>query len=57
MISIIKFTNGHNSVKIYVELRDLFSAHCLVISYICSIFRENISIGFGVIKRTKTNDG
>ena len=34
MICILKFANGHNSVKILVELRYLVCPHRLIILYI-----------------------
>ena len=31
----------------------MFSAHCLIMLYICTKFRENILKGFRVIERTR----
>ena len=36
-----------------MELRFLFSAHCLLMLYISTKLHENISKGFKVIKRTQ----
>ena len=43
MISIMKFSKAHNSVKNVDGIRLLFSANCLVMLYICTEFLENIS--------------
>ena len=45
-------SKGHNSVK-KVELRFFFSAHCLMVVYICTKFHENILGGIKVIERTR----
>ena len=39
-----------------MELRLLFSAHCLIMIYISNTFHENISKGFRIIERTRNND-
>ena len=36
-----------------MELWFLFSAHCLIVFYICTKFNENISKGFKVIEGTQ----
>ena len=40
-----KFTMRHNSVKILVALRyvTVVTEHCLIMQYICTKFRENVS--------------
>ena len=50
-ISTVKFAKGHNSVKM-LELWFLFSAHPLMMLYICTKVYENILKGVRVIKRT-----
>ena len=47
-----KILKGHNSVKMYVELWFLFSAHRLIMVYISTKFHENILHGIKVIERT-----
>ena len=47
-----KISKGHNSVKMYMELRFLFSVHCLMMVYISTKFHENILDGIKVIRRT-----
>ena len=42
MISILITTKEHHSVKNYVELLFLFSAHHLMMLYICTMFCKNI---------------
>ena len=37
-----KFSKGHNSVKMYVEVWSLLSAYLLIMLYICTKFHENI---------------
>ena len=37
-ISIVIFSMGHNSIKMKVKLRFLFSAHFLITLYICTNF-------------------
>ena len=51
-IFIRKISKGHNSIKMYVECRFLFSAHCLIMVYICTKFHENILNGIRVMERT-----
>ena len=46
-------SKGHDSVKEYMEVQFLFSAHCLVTFYSCTKFCENILKGFNVIERTR----
>ena len=53
MISKLKFSKGNNSIKMLVELWFLISAHRLMMLYICTKFRENISKGFKVFERTR----
>ena len=38
MISILKFTKGHNSIKMWIESWYLISAHLLMTTYICINF-------------------
>ena len=52
MISIVKFSKGHSSLKLYVEFKLFFSAHHLIMLFICNTFHENISKGFRVIEWT-----
>ena len=52
MIFIGKISKGHNFVKMLVELRFLFSAHRLMMIYICTKFHENILDGIKVKERT-----
>ena len=52
-ISIVKFAKGYNSIKIYVEFWFLFFLFPLMMLYICTKFRGNISKGFRVIKWTR----
>ena len=42
MISILKFTKGHDSVKLYVEFQYLFSAHRVMVLFICIKFHEQL---------------
>ena len=53
MIFMGKISKGHNTVKMQVELRVLFSAYCLIMVYICTKFHENILDGIKVIERTR----
>ena len=53
MIFIGKISKGHNSVKMVVELRFLFSAHYLMMVYICTKFHGNILEGIKVIERIR----
>ena len=53
MIFIGKLSKGHNSVKNVCGVTVLFSAHCLMVVYICSKFHENILDGIKVIERTQ----
>ena len=48
-----KISKGHNSIKIYVELWFLFSAHHLMVVYISTKFHENILEGIKIIERTR----
>ena len=52
MIFIGKFSKGHNSVKMYMEIQFFFSAYCLMVVYICTKIHENILDGIEVIERT-----
>ena len=52
-ISIVKFSKGHNLVKIVVELYFLFSTYPLIMFYIFTKFHENILKDFRVIKLTQ----
>ena len=53
-----KLLSGHDfqgkriQKKMQVELWFLFSAHCLIMLYICTRFCENISRGLGVLVPT-----
>ena len=48
MISILQSIKGFDIInKMWVKLRCLFSAHRLMLPYICTIFRENISLWSG----------
>ena len=42
---------GHDSSKVQVQM--FFSVHCLMMIYICTIFRETITKGFRVIEQTR----
>ena len=53
MIFMGKISKEHYSVKMQVELRFLFSAHRLMMVYICKKFHENILHGIKVIERTR----
>ena len=48
-----KNSNEHNSVKMWVELRFLLSAHRLMAVYNCTKFHENFLDGIKVIMRTR----
>ena len=52
-----KISKGHNSVKVYVEFRFLFSAHCLMMVCICTKFNENILNCIRVMERTRKVNG
>ena len=52
MIFIGKISKGHNSIKMYVELWFSFSAHHLIMVYICTKFHEHFLNGIKVIERT-----
>ena len=52
-IFIAKLSNGHNSVKHLGELQFFFSAHRLMVDYICTKFHENILDGIKVTDRTR----
>ena len=47
------FQRGIILSKMQAELPSLFSAHCLVVLYICIKFHENISKGFRAFERTR----
>ena len=49
-IAILIITKGYSSVKIGGELQFLFSAHHLMMLYICTKFLENILKGFRFMK-------
>ena len=51
-ISIFFIMKGHNSVNIANRVIVLFSAHHLIMIYICTKFHENILKGFRVMERT-----
>ena len=51
MIFIGKISNGHNSIKNVSGVTFFFSAHRLMMIYICTKFYENILIGIKVIER------
>ena len=54
MIFIGKISKGHNSVKnVGGVMVFFFSAHCLLMVYICTKFHENILNGVKVIGRTR----
>ena len=53
MISILKISKGNNSAKNVGEVTVLFSAHRLIMLYICARFREIISNGIKVMERTR----
>ena len=48
---------GHTSVMNASGITILFSAHRLMMFYICRKFHENISKGFLVIERTRNHNG
>ena len=48
-----KISKRHNSKKMMVELRFLFSAHRLIMVYISTKFHEIILNGMKVIERTR----
>ena len=52
-ISILIISKGHNSVKMYIELQFLFSAHRLIMIYICTKCRRNILNSFRVMEWTR----
>ena len=53
-IFIGKISKGHNSVKhLRVELQFLFSAHRLMMVYICTKYHENILDGMEIIEQTR----
>ena len=49
MIAIPKFSKGHNSIKMLVELWYLVYVHFLITLNICTKFGKNISSGLRVI--------
>ena len=51
MLLILYITKGHNSLNITHGVNVLFSAHHLIMVYICTKYRENILNGFRVIDR------
>ena len=54
MIAILLITKGHHSIKMYhVELQFLFSAHHMMVLYICTKFHEKMLYGFRVMEWTK----
>ena len=53
MLLILIITKGHNSLTIIHGVKVLFSAHHLIMVYICTKFRENILNGFRVMERTQ----
>ena len=54
MISMVKFSKGHNSVKkMSVELRFLISTHRVMMFYICTKFHELIFNRFRNVERTQ----
>ena len=42
MVFTLKLTKRHNSVRKWVELRLLYSAHCLIMFNACTKFHEYI---------------
>ena len=44
MISMVKFSKGHNSVKNVAGVKVLFFAHRLMMLYICTKFHELINL-------------
>ena len=46
----LKQTKGHHYIR--TESRVIFSAHCLIMPYICTKFHEGIISGFKVMERT-----
>ena len=53
MIFIGKISKGQNSVKMYIELRFFFSAHRLMVVYICAKF---LKIFWTVLKLQSGHD-
>ena len=53
MILVLNFTKGHNSIKTYVELHFLFSAHLLLMPYIRTKCHENTCYGFNDVEQEK----
>ena len=53
MLSILFITKGHNSLNIIHRVKGLFSAHHLIMIYICAKFRDNILNSFRVMERTQ----
>ena len=53
MLSILTITKGYNSNNIYMKLQFLFSAHRLMMLYICTKFRENILNDLRVMERKR----
>ena len=49
----MKFAKGHNSVKNVGGVMFFFSAHRMMMVYICTKFHENILDGIEVIERTR----
>ena len=46
-------TKGQNYVKMYAELQFLFSAHFMIMLYLCTMFRENSLNGLRMTKLTR----
>ena len=53
MISILKFSMAHNSIKM-LELKFLFSACCLMMLYNNTKFHESITKSFSIIEYFQT---
>ena len=53
MLLILFITKEHSSLNIIHGVKVLFSAHHLIMIYICTKFRENILNGFRVLERTR----
>ena len=48
-----QISKGHNSEKMQMEFWFFFSAHRLIVVYICTKFHENILSSIQVIERTR----
>ena len=55
MIFIGKISKGHKSVKNVDGVTIFFSAHCLMMIYICTKFHENIPNGIKIIERIRVS--